>query len=346
MNHSIKHQHGVTVIELMIAMTLSLVLLNGMIQVFLASKQTYRTQQAMSEVQENGRFVTDTLSSETRMAGYMGCSSVNKGLKITNNVAPAAPSNGFSAQVDAIMQGFTGAEGVEGEHYDGVSLPTRLSNLGLTAGGGFGSIVADSDVLIVTRASSCPGGNIIGKFLGSNANVQIASNAQCKIKQNDIVMVSDCRNADIFGVSNNPVALTNTTITHGANWNNTPKLASDYGPDSKIFKIKSMIFYIGEGSSGEPSFFKRELVNGAFVNYELVENVETLTIRYGEDLDGDQSIDVYVDGANIVDKKNVMAIRFSVVTRSRENSALNVNKGDKRLRKTFHVTAVIRNRVI
>lgn len=64
-------QRGLTVVELLVALVLSLLLLTGVIQVFLASKQTYATNEAMSVLQENGRFALEFLGRGIRMGGYI-----------------------------------------------------------------------------------------------------------------------------------------------------------------------------------------------------------------------------------------------------------------------------------
>lgn len=64
-------QLGLTVVELLVALVLSLLLLTGIIQVFLASKQTYATNEAMSVLQENGRFALEFIARSVRMGGYV-----------------------------------------------------------------------------------------------------------------------------------------------------------------------------------------------------------------------------------------------------------------------------------
>ena len=66
-----------TLVEIMVALTISLILLAGVMQIFLASKQTYRMQDGMSRLQENARFALHFLDQDLRMAGYHGCSSLS-----------------------------------------------------------------------------------------------------------------------------------------------------------------------------------------------------------------------------------------------------------------------------
>ena len=67
---NIKSQAGMSVIELMIAMTLSVILMTGVIQIFVSTKQSYTTTDNISRAQENGRFAIDVLSKYARMGGY------------------------------------------------------------------------------------------------------------------------------------------------------------------------------------------------------------------------------------------------------------------------------------
>jgi len=70
MNINVDKQSGMSLIELMIASTLSLILLVGVVQIFVSTKTAYVTTENISRAQENGRFALDVLSRYTRMAGY------------------------------------------------------------------------------------------------------------------------------------------------------------------------------------------------------------------------------------------------------------------------------------
>lgn len=67
-------QNGIGLIELMIAVTLSLVIGGAVIQVFLSQRQTFRTQDDMARVQENARFAFEQIAKDIRQVGYWGCS--------------------------------------------------------------------------------------------------------------------------------------------------------------------------------------------------------------------------------------------------------------------------------
>lgn len=64
-------QIGLSMVELLIAMALGLLLMTGVIQVFLTSRQTYAANEAMGRLQENGRFALDFIARNARNAGYI-----------------------------------------------------------------------------------------------------------------------------------------------------------------------------------------------------------------------------------------------------------------------------------
>lgn len=63
-------QRGLTLVEILVALVISLFLVAGVIQLFIGSKQTYRGYDALSRIQENGRFVLEAMARDIRMSGY------------------------------------------------------------------------------------------------------------------------------------------------------------------------------------------------------------------------------------------------------------------------------------
>ena len=66
----VNRQSGLTLVELMVALVLGLLLLGGVTNVLVSSKQTFQANDDLGRVQENGRFALDILISDIRMAGY------------------------------------------------------------------------------------------------------------------------------------------------------------------------------------------------------------------------------------------------------------------------------------
>ncbi|MEJ1228670.1 prepilin-type N-terminal cleavage/methylation domain-containing protein [Pseudomonas sp. CCNWLW56] len=64
---------GFGLIELMIALVLSLIIVLGVVQIFIAAKNTYVSQNAAAVMQEDARFALSKMLQELRMIGMFGC---------------------------------------------------------------------------------------------------------------------------------------------------------------------------------------------------------------------------------------------------------------------------------
>lgn len=66
-------QKGLSLIELMVAILVSMILLLGVVELFLNTFRTDRTHTELSRVQESGRVAMELVTREVRRAGYQGC---------------------------------------------------------------------------------------------------------------------------------------------------------------------------------------------------------------------------------------------------------------------------------
>ncbi|AUN95494.1 PilW family protein [Pseudazoarcus pumilus] len=67
-----RDQRGVSLIELMIGIALSLLLLASVLYVFLSSRQGYDSQERLARLQESSRFAMEAVVEDLRRAGYLG----------------------------------------------------------------------------------------------------------------------------------------------------------------------------------------------------------------------------------------------------------------------------------
>ena len=63
-------QRGFSLVELMVALTISLILMAGVGQIFMSTKSSYNLQNGLGRLQENARFALDILSQNIGQAGY------------------------------------------------------------------------------------------------------------------------------------------------------------------------------------------------------------------------------------------------------------------------------------
>lgn len=65
-----KNQYGFTMIEMLIAVALSLIVLSGVYQVFASQQNAFNIQDQVAEMQQNARVALDMMARDLRMAGY------------------------------------------------------------------------------------------------------------------------------------------------------------------------------------------------------------------------------------------------------------------------------------
>jgi len=80
-----QRQRGISLVEILVALVLGLVLMGGIIQLLIGSKQTYRFYDALSRIQENGRFALEAMARDIRMAGFSPPSSIPLANAIASN---------------------------------------------------------------------------------------------------------------------------------------------------------------------------------------------------------------------------------------------------------------------
>ncbi len=303
MNRLIHKQQGLSLIELMVAIVISSLLMAGTIQLFVNNNQTYRVQEAVSRLQENGRFAIQFLTQDIRMTDFWGCvgtiSSVTNHLNA--NTYLANPGNG----------GISGAD-----------------NTGLNG----------SDTIILQGAYGL--GTSIASHDRSTASFTL-STVNHGLKNFDIVVSTDCEKADIFEITSANPGNSATVIGHtvpvadGPGNATIPNLTYNEG---EIYKAYQYSYSIAAGASGQPALFRS--TNGT--NQELVEGIENMQIKYGEDTDGDGAANIYRDSGAVTDMENVVSIRITLTVRTLTD---NVSLSGGRITRDFSSTITIRNRV-
>lgn len=85
-------QQGFTLVEIMLAITLSLILIAGVIQVYLSGKTSFQVQNQLARLQENQRISIDFLQRDIRQAGFVPYGEtpipVNQRIVVEDDVGP------------------------------------------------------------------------------------------------------------------------------------------------------------------------------------------------------------------------------------------------------------------
>ena len=108
---------GLTLVELMVALVMGLILLAGLATVFVANKQTYRYQETLATLQENGRFALAMLERDIRSAG--GGIDLNAQLAYNNVSLPGVKStdpacgSGAGSPFGGVLEGYDATENLD-----------------------------------------------------------------------------------------------------------------------------------------------------------------------------------------------------------------------------------------
>src|SRR3569832_2431414 len=72
--HSARHrQQGLTLVELMVAITIGLILSAGFFLFFVCCFLSFRVEESLSRLQESARLALEFISNDIRMTSYWGC---------------------------------------------------------------------------------------------------------------------------------------------------------------------------------------------------------------------------------------------------------------------------------
>ncbi len=333
-------QRGFSVVEIMVALAISLVLLAGVYKVYLGSKQSYRLTEGESRLQENGRFAMYFLTRTIRGAGYIGCANLDV---VQPNIIVTNPPTDLVFKAASVITG-----------YDSGTWPADFPAKP-------GNLVSGNSVILV-RSASPVGTQLTAKMDPANTSVQVVGNPE-NWKTNDYLFVTDCAHADIFEATGVSSGSGTTTVSYGTSANAPSRLSAVYAVGSQMMAYHSHLFYLGTSSSGTGNSLY-EVSDGGTAE-ELVDNVQAMSALYGVDTDGDKAANLY-DSATQVNAivpttdgwPKVVSVRVSLVLRSPNDhvvarpqsytyyavSQTPIVATDHRLYAVFNDTITLRNR--
>ena len=337
-------QTGVTLVEILIALVLGLLLLGGIIQIFLSSSQISRTQEALSEVQENGRYALEIVSRDLRLAGFKGGCRFDTPVRSLLNPA----GMGGNPVLFNLNQAVRGWDGVAGPNGPG------------PAGGDMTGYVANTDAVLIKhagiRTDAIPAGDT------ARTAVQVDLVAASGIPQGAIVVVADARACDQFqnSVGAGAAHVRRDAATGSPPGNLDPAtnpLSERYDDRLVISRFRSAVYYVGDGAfAGQPSSLRRVLFDsGVAQDEEIAQGLVDMQIVYGVTTDINiGAVNQYLAASAVTDWNNVVAIRVNLLFASTENNVVQApmtlafnggvfNAPDRRMYQVFSTTVQVRN---
>lgn len=278
-----REQSGLTLVELLVAMTVGLILVLAVVALYLGNKSSFRHQEINSRLQEDGRFALETIAYDLRNADYTGCGSISVQSNVVTDYATT-----WWLDTRSMIRGYNSATGY----------PIDLT----------GASTAASDALVVMYRD------------GESENTIDSHNAAGTVftlervhpyAKGEILYATDCRRATVFQMTNEPAsgskivehAVTanpapgNCQIELGSSCGQVPVFPYTFSEGGFVARLVSKAYYIAPATSGMGNALYVHSVTGlpgVPVAFELMPNVQAMRIHYGVDLDCDGTADRFV----------------------------------------------------
>jgi type IV pilus assembly protein PilW len=326
---------GFTLIELMVAMLLGLIVVGGVISVFLAGQQTYRTNEALGDVENGSRTAFELLARDLRNAGLTGCDNTN------GRLANVVNSGSWFANWNNAVHG-----------YDDATTDPALA--GITSGDGV-PVAGQSSVQIISTGNT----DITVSWTPAPDAANFKINATTtQLNKGDLIMVCDFDHATIMQVTG--YNSSNVTVEHNSGNAVSPGNCSKglgyptdcssangnayaFPGNSRIAKLTAVDWYIGKNLAGGTSLYRLPAVNSsgtvsAATPQEMVRNVTSMQIKYLQ-----PSGTSFIKAASVTNWAVVSSAQIALSVQSTSQRA-SVNNSAP-LSRLFTSTTTVRNRV-
>lgn len=285
---------GFSLVELMIATTIGLAVLGGVLSVALKARRVHAALETTARLQEMARYALGAIESDLRMGGHLGL--LPSASLVSNLRAPLSDPDGREVPLAGcathwatdLARPVTGWDHTLGRWpLDSACRP----NGGWRAG---------TDVLLVRRASADRITQSAASLRSFAGQVLLATS-----RSSGLVFV-----ADALG-----------TFPEGFDAPDPP----DAPPLADTRRLLVHAYYVSAGSSESPSLpslRRKRLVAGPSVqDEEILPGVEDLQVRYGVDADSDLAVDRYVDADALAETDRVVSARIWLRVRATERDA-------------------------
>ena len=366
-----KGEQGFSLVELMVAVALSLVLSGAVISVFVGSHTAYQSTSGMGSLADSGRFALDTIQESARGAGFMECNHA------TSTTSQTILNSLASALAYDFRFGVGGYEATGTGPGNSLTLATSpvadasLADWAPALDGSFNPAtnmqVKGSDVVALRSSVARGAPAYTNADIPNGASSFVVANAST-LQAGKLAVISDCTKSIAFqigAVTGGGPATINLTGATGAPGNSLVALPFGFSKGALVSPLTTVVYYIGVGANGNSALKRLELVDGTvngaqiFTDEEISPDIENMQVLYGIDTNGTHVASAYVTANQVADWNTIVALRVAVLSASppgsmpRPAAAPTFNllgtvvtaPVDTRLRKVFDITITLRNAV-
>lgn len=230
---NIKRQKGLSLVEVMISVTISLFVMAGVVQLYANSNRTSATAESVSRLQENMRYTMAILGDDIARSGNMGCFSLPaadasairdtdvqvNGVSVLNKPVINYLANRFNTIVDPNN---LGQQIIVDENNVPINNATTLDSSWNDFEHSFISGDDNNSTLDATVLNNTD--TLIVKFVDASSAIPIVATPNAtsltlananNLADGDIVIAGDCRQTYVFSLAGVPGADTTVTIASG-----------------------------------------------------------------------------------------------------------------------------------
>lgn len=318
--YEVRRQKGFSLIELMIAMILGLFIVGGVIAVFVGSTHSFSSNEALSRVQENGRFALEMIAQDLRNVGYKG-----------------------ACYEDVVSVLDTGDPDYEDEAFDLNDPIVGWVDDGTEFfAGNLNNYENNTDIILIKHAAESADALLTADVDQGDVNFSLNGN----VSDEQIVVFSNGLGCNVFQNTTSAAGAA-ARGTAGANINNLSSASNPFTQlfdqdDTEINLLSSHLYYIGQGTAASTALRRIKYSRGrpfdAVMHEELIEGITNMNIRYGLASGAGNALDYSSTAADITaanDWDDVLAVRVTLIV-----------QGDQNIQHQFSTTVALRNRLL
>jgi type IV pilus assembly protein PilW len=325
---------GITLVELLVAITLSILMMTGAISIFLASKESFNVGEELSRVQENVRYISSRIIKDVTLAGYVGCTPFPEGKPLADiSTVPGMIDADAEGQLGDFSKALIGGEAVGPNNSDSLTVHFALANSAMPISRDNGFFGGESEL----KGES--------ESLHENVGEELYDG-------DEPIVISDCSNAIFTQLTAQPTGggtLGTTGISDGS-------FSLRFGVNSPayLYKMDGVTYQLVTVGPDADSKYVSQLVatrlSAPNNPQPLIDGVEDLQVEYGVDLNDDLSAERYLNWDQIVAgnfQPQISSVRISVIMnggKPQKEALGQVVDAEKSMVKNSVFTIALRNR--
>ncbi len=307
-----KRQSGLSLVEILIALSLGLVVLGAVVTMFFAQREAFRSNEALAQMQENARFALEMIARELREAGGNFCDR-------------SLPTAVVLNQSDQLWWAQWQQSPIHGYDSNDNSFPHRFGT-----SPGNRRVGTDAVTILSATANTTPVRIVEHNPLSAQFMVNTPSHG---VRNGDIVLACDSRQAALFQVTN--ANSNNVTIVHNTGTGHQPGNCTKglglpvrctavgtpypFSQGGYLAQLNASAWYVGRNERDGWSLWRLRLLtqneNAETRAEEIAEGITGLQLRYLEQ--GRENLG-FLTARDVREWNKVTAVRVTVTTESQQ----------------------------